>query len=147
MSDMPTWGGSPDDSRDSTGPGETEGPAPRRAPRRKHRGLRIALVSLASFVLLVGAIAAGGYAFLNHLAGGIQRIPVHFTKLEAAGRSVGGYDSYGGAMTVLITGQGLGAHRRHPYHRSDPEWPDHAAPRQRFRLQRWRGVGPAAVHR
>ena len=104
---MLTGGGGPDTSRDSEGPGEADRPAPRRARRRKHRGLRIALVSLASFVLLAGAIAAGGYAFLNHLAGSIQRIPVHFTKLDAVGRPAG-YSEYGGGMTVLITGEGLG---------------------------------------
>jgi LCP family protein required for cell wall assembly len=57
---------------------------------------------MASFVVLVGAVAAGGYAYVNHLAGSIQRIPVKFVKLDAA---TGGY---GGAMTVLITGKGVG---------------------------------------
>ena len=105
MSDMPTWGGDPEVSGDSVGPGATEGPQSGQGDRRKRRGLRIALVSLASFVVLIGAVAAGGYAFLNHLAGSIQRVPVHFTKLDAA---TGGYSDYGGAMTVLITGEGLG---------------------------------------
>ena len=54
-----------------------------------------------SFVVLIGAVAAGGYAYVNHLAGSIQRMPVKFTKLDAA-------SGYGGAMTVLITGQGIG---------------------------------------
>ncbi len=72
----------------------------RTGPRR---GLRIALVTLASFVVLIGAVAAGGYFYLNHLAGSIQRIPVKFAAVsEPAGAS------YGGAMTVLITGKGIG---------------------------------------
>ena len=53
-----------------------------RRPARPRRGLRIALVSLASFVVLLGAAAVGGYAFVNHLAGSIQRIPVKFAKLD-----------------------------------------------------------------
>jgi LCP family protein required for cell wall assembly len=108
MSDTPTLGGSPDHSGDSVGPGGTDGRTPGRVSRRKHRGLRITLVSLASFVVLVGAIAAGGYAFLNHLTGSIQRIPVKFTRLDASGQHAGEYNSYGGAMTVLITGEDLG---------------------------------------
>ena len=57
--------------------------AGRQRPRRR-RGLRIALISMASFVVLIGAVAAGGYAYVNHLAGSIQRIPVKFTRLTAA---------------------------------------------------------------
>ncbi len=67
-----------------------------RRPARPRRGLRIALVSLASFVVLLGVTAAGGYAYVNHLAGSIQRIPVKFAKLAAATEPAG-------AMTVLIT--------------------------------------------
>ena len=56
--------------------------------------MRIALVSLASFVVLLGAVAVGGYAYVNHLAGSIQRIPVKFAKLAGATQPAG-------AMTVL----------------------------------------------
>ncbi len=94
------------DSTDHGGPtspsptaaSEGEGPA---RPRR--RGVRVALVSLTSIVVLIGVVAAGGYAYVNHLADSIQRIPVKFAKLDTAG-----YSSYGGAMTVLITGKGIG---------------------------------------
>jgi LCP family protein required for cell wall assembly len=75
---------------------------------RRRRGLRIALLSVAAFVLLAGAAVGGGFLFVNHLTGSIQRIPVRFTRLDAASRPAGGYDSYGGAMTVLITGEGIG---------------------------------------
>ena len=75
---------------------ENEPPA-----RRRRRGLRIALVIMASFVVLIGGVVAGGYAYVNHLAGSIQRMPVKFAKLAAA-------SEYGGAMTVLITGKGIG---------------------------------------
>jgi LCP family protein required for cell wall assembly len=91
-----------DDSIGSAPDGGEERPA-----RRRRRGLRIALVSLTSLVVLVGAVAAGGYVFVNHMAGGIQRIPVTFAKLAAASQPVGGSE-YGGAMTVLITGKGIG---------------------------------------
>jgi LCP family protein required for cell wall assembly len=58
---------------------------------------------MASFVVLIGGVVAGGYVYVNHLAGSIQRIPVKFAKLDAATGS-----SYGGAMNVLITGKGVG---------------------------------------
>jgi LCP family protein required for cell wall assembly len=64
-------------------------------PIRRKRGLRIALLSLASVIVLLGAAVAGGYAYVNHVAGSIQRIPVKFTTLRTA-------DSAGG-MTILLT--------------------------------------------
>ena len=54
------------------GPGESQVPEP---ARRKRRGLRITLVSLASLVVFLGAVAVGGYVFVNHLAGGIHLPP------------------------------------------------------------------------
>ena len=98
MSDIPSWN-DPAGREDSVGPDPVTGPVEPRPARRKRRGLRIALVTMASFVVLIGAVAAGGYAYVNHLAGSIQRIPV---KLDAAN------SEYGGAMTVLITGKGIG---------------------------------------
>ena len=101
MSDMPSWNG-PDDGA-SMGAGLDSGPGQERPARRRRRGLRIALVTMASFVILVGVVAAGGYFYVNHLAGSIQRIPVRFAAVsEPAG------SEYGGAMTVLITGKGIG---------------------------------------
>ena len=76
------------------GPGESQVPEP--APR-KRRGLRITLVSLASLVVFLGAVAVGGYVLVNHLAGGIQRTQVKVTKPVA-----------GKATTTLITGSGIG---------------------------------------
>ena len=101
MSDMSSRN-TPDDGI-VIGAGQDAGLEQEQPPRRRRRGLRIALVTMASFVVLIGAVAVGGYAYLNHLAGSIQRIPVKFVKLDAA---TGGY---GGAMTVLITGKGIGA--------------------------------------
>jgi LCP family protein required for cell wall assembly len=98
MSDIPSWN-DPAARGDSMG----LGPAEPRPAQRKRRGLRIALVTMASFVVLAGVVVAGGYAFVNHMAGSIQRIPVKFAKFDAAGHS-----DYGGAMTVLITGKGIG---------------------------------------
>ena len=74
---------------------------PAQPARRRRRRLRIALATLASFVVLAGGVVAGGYAYVNHLAGSIQRIPVSFTQLDAANHS-------SRAMTVLITGAGIG---------------------------------------
>jgi LCP family protein required for cell wall assembly len=101
MSDMPS-GNIPGD-RIVIGAGPSAGPEQGQPPRRRRRGLRIALVTMASLVVLIGGVVAGGYAYVNHLAGSIQRIPVKFAKLDAA---TGG--NYGGATTVLITGQGIG---------------------------------------
>jgi len=75
--------------------------------RPRRRGLRVVLISVASFAVFLGAVAAGGYLFINHMTGSIQRIPVKFTKLDAANRPAG-YSDYGGAMTVLITGEDFG---------------------------------------
>jgi LCP family protein required for cell wall assembly len=101
MSDIPSWN-DPAGGGDSMGPGPATDPVESRPARRKRRGLRIALVTMASFVVLIGAVAAGGYAYINHVAGSIQRMPVRFAKLDAAS------SKYGGAMTVLITGKGIG---------------------------------------
>lgn len=101
MSDMPSRNG-PDDAV-SMGAGLHAGPDQERPAGRRRRGLRIALVTMASFVVLVGVVTAGGYFYVNHLAGSIQRIPVKFAAVsEPAG------SEYGGAMTVLITGKGVG---------------------------------------
>ena len=99
---------------DPAGAGDPGGPAEARSRPRRRRGLRIALISMASFVVLIGAVAAGGYAFVNHMAGSIQRIPVKFTKLTAADSPGGSYDHMA-AMNVLITGAGFG-----PTGRSQP---------------------------
>jgi LCP family protein required for cell wall assembly len=101
MSDMPGRN-APAARGDSVGADPVAGTGEKPPARRKRRGLRIALVTMASFVVLIGGVAAGGYAYINHLAGSIQRMPVHFAKLDAAS------SEYGGAMTVLITGKGIG---------------------------------------
>jgi LCP family protein required for cell wall assembly len=64
-------------------------------PIRRHRGLRITLLSFASVIVLLGAVVAGGFAYVNHEAGRIHRIPVKFTTLQVAGAA--------GGMTVLLT--------------------------------------------
>jgi LCP family protein required for cell wall assembly len=105
MSDIPSWN-DPAERGDSMGPGPATDPVESRPARHKRRGLRIALVTMASFVVLIGAVAAGGYAYVNHLAGSIPRVPVRFMKLDAASQPLGGKGR--GAMTVLITGKGIG---------------------------------------
>src|ERR1700685_4402235 len=103
MSDM-SGRNTPDDGI-AIGAGQGAGLEQEQPPRRRRRGLRIALVTVSAFVVLVGAVAVGVYVYLNHLASSIQRIPVSFTKVDPA---AGGSSEYGGAMTVLITGQGIG---------------------------------------
>ena len=104
MSDIPSWN-DPAGGEDSVGraPAAAD-PAEPRPARRKRRGLRIALVTMASLVVLIGGVVVGGYAYLNHLADSVQRIPVKFVKLDAAT----GSSNYGGATTVLITGADIG---------------------------------------
>lgn len=99
MSDISSWDdpADPTDSMRLNSPGRPELES---RPRRKRRGLRIAIASVTSFVVLVGAITVGGYLFLNHLAGSIQRVPVSFAKLDLPSRPTHG-------MTVLITGAGV----------------------------------------
>jgi LCP family protein required for cell wall assembly len=78
---------------------EVEQPATKPAePIRRHRGARIALLSFAALIVLAGAIVAGGFAFINHEAGGIHRIPVKVTAQQAGGT----------AMTILLTGNQIG---------------------------------------
>ena len=72
--------------------------AQRRAPcRRKRRPLRIALIALGSLFGLVIAVAAGGYAYVNHLASSIPRIEV--AGLVAATSS---------GQTILVTANPFG---------------------------------------
>ena len=141
MSDTPSR--NDPDKGISIGAGPDAGLEQEQPARRKRRGLRIALVTAASFVVLIGAVAAGGYAYVNHLASSIQRIPVTFAKLDAAR----GSSEYGGAMTVLITGKGIGPTGAMIGARGLQQRADHAAARQRLRLLGRRGVHPAAVHR
>ena len=74
---------------------------------RRRRGVRIALVSLASVTVLLGAAAAGGYLYVNHEVGSIPRVPVKFLAQD---------DSAGG-MTVLLTDTQVG-----PTGLSDAQW-------------------------
>ena len=46
------------------------------ARTRRRRGLRITLVALASVAVMLGAVLAGGYAYVNHELSSIHRIPV-----------------------------------------------------------------------
>jgi LCP family protein required for cell wall assembly len=62
-------------------------------PKRRRRGLRIALLSLASAIVLLGAAAVGTFIYVNHEVGSIPRIPVKFLATSSS--------SYG--MTILLT--------------------------------------------
>jgi len=61
--------------------------------KRRRRGLRITLLSLASVIVLLGAVVAGSFAYINHVVGSIPRIQVKFlAQVEP---------SHG--MTILLT--------------------------------------------
>jgi LCP family protein required for cell wall assembly len=47
-------------------------------PKRRRRGLRITLLSLATVIVLLGVAAAGLFLYVNHELGSIARIPVRF---------------------------------------------------------------------
>jgi LCP family protein required for cell wall assembly len=79
---------------DSAGQGSAA-PQPPGPPARTRRKLRIFIISLASGVVLLGAAAVGAYLLVNHLAGGIHRVPVTLPKVP------GGQSAE--AMTVLVT--------------------------------------------
>jgi LCP family protein required for cell wall assembly len=66
--------------------------------KRRRRGLRITLLSLASVIVLIGAVAAGSFAYFNHVVGSIPRIPVKF--LAQVNPSHG--------MTILLTDAQVG---------------------------------------
>lgn len=104
MSDIPSRNG-PDDGV-SMGSDLGAGLEQESPPRRKRRGLRIALVSVASLVVFLGAVVAGGYAYVNHMVSSVPRVPVRFMKLDAADQSLAGKSR--GAVNVLITGKGIG---------------------------------------
>jgi LCP family protein required for cell wall assembly len=60
-------------SASPSGRGGEQPPAPH---RRRRRPWRIALIATASLLALAVVVAAGGYAYVNHLAGSIARIKV-----------------------------------------------------------------------
>jgi LCP family protein required for cell wall assembly len=66
--------------------------------RRRRRALRIALISLASTSLLLGAAAAGAFVYVNHEVGSIPRVNVKFLAKE---------DDADG-MTMLLTDTQVG---------------------------------------
>jgi LCP family protein required for cell wall assembly len=72
--------------------GGAQEPPPSRRRRRGLRAARIALISLASTIVLLGAVAASAFVYVNHEVGSIPRIPVEFLSQE----SIHG-------MTVLLT--------------------------------------------
>ena len=74
------------ESEDGLGPGEVP-------PKRRRRGLRITLVSLASVIVLLGATAVGIFVYVNNELGSIPRIPVKFLV----------NDSPSSGMTILLT--------------------------------------------
>jgi LCP family protein required for cell wall assembly len=86
---------------------EARGPEPQRPSRRKRRRRRlkrIAIASGASLAVLIGAVAVGGYLTLNHLASGVQRIPVYALDAKSQAAFSGGTP---GSLTFVFTASGL----------------------------------------
>jgi LCP family protein required for cell wall assembly len=110
MSDIPGLGDQAESS-ELAGEAQPAGVPPghggehRRRPRgRRRRGRRIALICTASVVTVVVAVAVGGYATVNHVAGKIDRIPV--AELDAANQPVMP-TATAKSMTILLTGSNL----------------------------------------
>ena len=61
--------------------------------KRRRRGLRITLLSLASVIVLLGAVVVGLFIYVNDIVGRIPRIPVKFLVK----------DSTSDGMTILLT--------------------------------------------
>jgi LCP family protein required for cell wall assembly len=74
------------ESDDGLGPGEVP-------LKRRRRGLRITLLSLASVIVLLGAVVAGIFVYINHELGSIARVPVKYLVK----------DSPSDGMTILLT--------------------------------------------
>jgi polyisoprenyl-teichoic acid--peptidoglycan teichoic acid transferase len=68
-------------------------------PKRRRRGLRITLLSLASVIVLLGAVAAGLFLYINNELGSIPRVPVKYLVK----------DSPSDGMTILLTDAGDGS--------------------------------------
>jgi LCP family protein required for cell wall assembly len=83
------------DIQPSAGRSRSHRPGPR---RRRGRPWRIALISLGSLLGLVLVVAAGGYAYVNHLVSSIPRVKVAY--LTAATASSG--------QTFLVTANPFG---------------------------------------
>jgi LCP family protein required for cell wall assembly len=62
-------------------------------PKRRRRGLRITLLSLASVIVLLGVAAAGLFLYINHELGSIPRVQVRYLVK----------DSPSDGMTILLT--------------------------------------------
>jgi LCP family protein required for cell wall assembly len=80
--------------------------------RRKRRPWRIALVALGSFLGLVLVVAAGGYAYVNHLVSSIPRVKVAY--LTAA--------TSGSGQTFLFTANPYGPTGRNGQPTSSPTY-------------------------
>lgn len=86
---------------------EARGPEPQRPSRRKRRRRRLkrtAIAAGASLVVLIGAVAVGGYLTLNHMASSVQRIPVYALDAKSQAAFSGGTP---GSLTFVFTASGL----------------------------------------
>jgi LCP family protein required for cell wall assembly len=95
MSDTSTKNFFTQQAEEARGP-ETERPPSRRKGRKKLK--RIAIASGAALVVLVAAVVAGSYLFVNHLAGSVHRIP-NIVALDAKDQPA----APPGSMTILLT--------------------------------------------
>jgi LCP family protein required for cell wall assembly len=78
-----------------------ESPRPSRRKRRRKRVIRIAIAAASSLVAVVGLVAGGGFLYLNHEIGSVQRI--HVAALDAKDQPLAPPES----MTILLTASGM----------------------------------------
>ncbi len=97
-------GNNPADPAHSADPATSAAAGADQPTRRRRRGTRIALLSILSVLVLVGATVTAGFVVVSHMAGSITRLAV--ARLDSRSGSVPGLS--GAGQTILITGAGFG---------------------------------------
>jgi LCP family protein required for cell wall assembly len=98
MSDTSTQDFYASQAEEARGP---EAPRPSRRKRRRKRVIRIAIAAASSLVAVVGLLVGGGYMWVNHKIGSVQRI--HVAALDAKDQPL----AEPGSMTILLTASGM----------------------------------------
>jgi LCP family protein required for cell wall assembly len=78
-----------------------ESPRPSRRKRRRKRLIKVAIAAASSLVAVVGLVVGGGFLYLNHEIGSVQRI--HVAALDAKDQPL----APPGSMTILLTASGM----------------------------------------
>jgi len=78
-----------------------ESPRPSRRKRRRKRVIKVAIAAASSLVAVVGLVVGGGYLWVSHEIGSVQRI--HVAALDAKDQPL----APPGSMTILLTASGM----------------------------------------